>query len=157
MAIGNDFRVGFDAMRFIFNLNADYYKSANLDLSLAYPIGKDHPLPQYSPAAGEECDVVRPYITSTSFCGWTRCTVLEVDNNKYTLQYANTANPSILREKPWFAPLGSRTQDYDWRMGLDMGAHVEALLNRVWYKATVSEVGMENGSKRVRVTYRRFD
>ncbi len=42
-------------------------------------------------------------------------------------------------------------------MSLNIGSPVEALLNRVWYKATIAEVGEENGCKKVRVTFRRFD
>jgi hypothetical protein len=41
-------------------------------------------------------------------------------------------------------------------MALDVGSPVEALLNRVWYKSTIAEVGEENGMRKVRVTYRRF-
>lgn len=52
ISIHTDFRVGFDAMRYVFNLNSEFYKTANLDLGLAYPIGKDHPLKQYIPQIG---------------------------------------------------------------------------------------------------------
>jgi len=38
---------------------------------------------------------------------------------------------------PFFAPLGTRTQDYDWRMSLDVGSIVDAF-NRVWYPSTVT-------------------
>lgn len=41
-------------------------------------------------------------------------------------------------------------------MGLDVGEPIQAYLNRVWYKATVAEVGFEEGYKKIRVTYRRF-
>lgn len=48
-------------------------------------------------------------------------------------------------------------KDYDWRMGLDIGSPVEALLNRIWYKATIAEVSKDDKeSKRVKVTFRRF-
>ena len=40
-------------------------------------------------------------------------------------------------------------------MSLDIGSEIDAF-NRVWYASTVVEVGFENGSKRVRVTFRRF-
>lgn len=40
-------------MRFVFNIGVDFYKTANQDLALAYPIGKDHPLQQYTPEVGE--------------------------------------------------------------------------------------------------------
>jgi predicted secreted protein len=56
---------------------------------------------------------------------------------------------------PFFDKVGTRTKDYDWRMNLDIGSHVDAY-NRVWYPSTVVEVGVENGSKRVRISYRRF-
>lgn len=42
-------------------------------------------------------------------------------------------------------------------MGLEVGTLIDAFLNRVWYKSTVVEAGEENGTKKVRVTYRRFD
>lgn len=104
--------MGYDALRFIFNSSSEFYKTARADLGLKFPIGVSRPLERYEPAPGEECDVVRPYITSTSFCGWTRCTVLEVDAGKYTLQYVNTAAPTVVRGEVWFAPLGTRTQDF---------------------------------------------
>lgn len=49
ISISLEFRVGFDAMRFVFNCSSDYYKTANIDMSLVYPLGKDRPLQQYSP------------------------------------------------------------------------------------------------------------
>ena len=112
ISIRKDFRVGFDALRMVFNCNSEFYRTARNDSTLKYPIGLQRPLPKYCPAIGEECDVVRPYITSTSFCGWTRCTVLEIDGNKYTLQYINTAIPTVVRGDLWFAPLKQRTQDF---------------------------------------------
>lgn len=63
-------------MRFVFNPSSEFYKTSNIDMSLNYPLGKDRPFEQYNPMEGEDCDTVKPYITSTSFCGWTRCTVL---------------------------------------------------------------------------------
>ena len=73
-----EFRVGFDAIRCIFNTAADFYKGNRNDMSLKYPLGVNRPLSNYSPSIGEECDVVRPYITSNNICGWTRCKVLEI-------------------------------------------------------------------------------
>ena len=78
LSISKDFRVGFDALRCVFNTASEFYKTNRNDMSLKHPIGLNRPLSNYSPKIGEECDVVRPYITSTSFCGWTRCTVLEI-------------------------------------------------------------------------------
>lgn len=40
-------------------------------------------------------------------------------------------------------------------MSLDIGSTLDAI-NRVWYPSTVVETGVDNGSKRVRVTFRRF-
>lgn len=56
---------------------------------------------------------------------------------------------------PFFAPVGTRTADFDWRLALDVGSCVDAF-NRVWYSSTVTEVGFENGAKRVRISFRRF-
>lgn len=151
-----EFKIGFDSLRFVFNLNSEFYKSANLDASLAFPIGRDRPLQQYRPAVGEVCDVVRPYITSTSICGWTRCIVREIANTKYTIEYLNSDAETATREKPWFALLGTRMKDFDWRMGLEIGAPIDAHVDRVWYPSTVAEVGEEKGIKKVRVTFRRF-
>lgn len=58
---------------------------------------------------------------------------------------------------PWFAPLDSRMKDYNWRMGLDIGEPIDASLNRIWYKSTITEIATENNVKKVRVTFRRFD
>lgn len=63
----------------------------------------------------------------------------------------------MTRELPWFAPLGSRMKDYNWRMGLDIGEPIDAYLNRIWYKSTITEIATENEVKKVRVTFRRFD
>ena len=76
LSIESEYQVGFDAIRLIFCHNSEFYKTANLDPTLNYPLGKDRPLVQHFPKVGEECDVVKPYITSTGFCGWTRCTVV---------------------------------------------------------------------------------
>lgn len=77
-SINNYFLVGFDALRSIFNTNAEFYKKANVDLAMKFPLGIHRPLINYEPKVGEECDVVKPYITSTSYCGWVRCKVQEI-------------------------------------------------------------------------------
>lgn len=41
-------------------------------------------------------------------------------------------------------------------MALDIGHPIDVLLDRVWYPSTVAEVGEEKGSKKIRVTFRRF-
>ena len=86
-------------------------------------------------------DVVRPYITSTSYCGWTRGILVERENKKYVIKYDNTESTVIYRDLPFFDKIGTRTQDYDWRMSLDIGAQIDAY-NRVWYPSTVVEVGV---------------
>lgn len=87
---------------------------------------------------GELCDVVRPYITSTSICGWTRCVVQEIENNRFTFKYVNCKAEVSQRERPWFAPLGTRMKDYDWRMSLEVGFPIDALHERVWYSSTIA-------------------
>ena len=56
---------------------------------------------------------------------------------------------------PFFDKIGSRTHDYEWRMNLQIGDILDGF-NKVWYPSTVVEVGLENGTKRVRVSFRRF-
>lgn len=104
---------------------------------------------------GEEVDVVKPYVTSTSYCAWTRGTLVARDGKKYILKYANTDATTTVLSQPLFDLLGSRTQDHDWRDSLEFGSLVDAF-SRYWYPATVVEVGVENGAKRVRVSFRRF-
>jgi hypothetical protein len=41
---------------------------------------------------------------------------------------------------PFFDKLGSRTQDYEWRMNLNIGDKIDAL-NRVWFPSTITEIG----------------
>ena len=127
-------------MRYIFDFNNSFYKSAHLDPNLDFPIGVERPLANYTPEIGETCDVIKPYITSTSFCVWTRCAVLAYENGKYTVQYENTESPATIRENPHFAPLGSRTPNHDWRTNLKIGTPIDALRNRVWYKSTIAEL-----------------
>ena len=52
-SIKNNFQVGFDALRLIFNATSEFYKTARIDSSLKYPIGIDRPLVQYYPKIGE--------------------------------------------------------------------------------------------------------
>ena len=40
-------------------------------------------------------------------------------------------------------------------MNLNISDKIDAL-NRVWFPSTITEIGVENGSKRARVSYRRF-
>lgn len=86
-------------------------------------------------------DVVKPYITSTSYCTWTRGILISKENKKYTVKYENTEVPSTVNSLPFFDLLGSRTLDYNWRMELEIGSHVDAF-NRVWYPSTVIETGV---------------
>ncbi len=133
----------------------DYYKHNNLDTSLKHPLGFNRKLNYYEPEVGEEVDVVKPYITSTGYCAWTRGTLLSKENKKYTVKYHNTESPSTTKDIPFFDKLGTRTQDYDWRNSLEFGSLIDGF-NKVWYPSTVVEVGYENGAKRVRVSFRRF-
>lgn len=43
-SIENEYRVGYAAIKNIFNTNVEFYKKADLDLGLKYPIGRDRPL-----------------------------------------------------------------------------------------------------------------
>lgn len=52
--------------------------------------------------------------------------------------------------------MGTRTIDFEWRMSLDVGSHIEALSDRVWYESTVMDTSTQNGHKTVKVSYRRF-
>ena len=72
------------------------------------------------------------------------------------IKYENTETTAIVKDLPFFDKVGERTKDHDWRMNLDVGSQVDAY-NRYWYASTVVEVGFENGSKRVRVSFRRFN
>lgn len=63
--------------------------------------------------------------------------------------------PATLKELPFFDKNGVRTQDYDWRNALTIGSEVDAF-NKVWYPSTVVEEGVENGARRVRISFRRF-
>ena len=80
--------------------------------------------------------MVKPYITSSSYCSWTRCKVINKDNKKYTIKYHNSDTQITLKDMPFFDKLGSRTIDYDWRMNLEIGDVLDGF-NKVWYPSTV--------------------
>jgi hypothetical protein len=62
------------------------------------------------PVVGEECDIVRPCLTTTSRMGWTRCKVLSISNaGVYTVKFINSNDTNILHDGFWFAPFGTRT------------------------------------------------
>jgi hypothetical protein len=61
---------------------------------------------------------VKPYITSTSYCSWTRGILVSKENKKYTVKYDNTEATATYKDLPFFDKLGTRTKDYDWRMAL---------------------------------------
>lgn len=67
---------------------------------------------------GEDVDVVKPYVTSTSYCAWTRGTLIAREGKKYTVRYVNTETPSTVTSQPLFDLLGSRTPDHEWRASL---------------------------------------
>lgn len=148
--------IGADALRYIFDASQTFYKGARIDQNSEYPLGLTRPLQKYTPQVGEECDVIRPYITSVGTCWWTRCKVTSFENGKYGIEYLNSEEKSPIREYAHFAPLGSRTPEFEWRLGLEMGAAVDAFKNRVWYPSTIAEMAIENNIIRARVTFRRF-
>lgn len=43
------------------------------------------------------------------------------DGKKYLVRYANSQVPSDTKDEPFCAPLGSRTDDFEWRMNLNIG------------------------------------
>lgn len=86
----------------------EFYKHNNLDPTLKYPLGMNRKLNYYQPEVGEEIDVVKPYVTSTSYCGWTRGVLISKDK-KYTVLYANTESNNVCKDMPLFDKLGSRT------------------------------------------------
>jgi hypothetical protein len=112
-----------------------------LDRNLDFPIGRANPLPRYHPQINEECDVVKPYITTTSPCTWVRCTVLSISNNGvYIIKYCNSIESTTLKEIPFFAPLGTRCKDYDWRMSLKPGNTLDAQDSKtIWHYSTIVE------------------
>jgi hypothetical protein len=56
--------------------------------------------------------VVKPYVTSTSYCAWTRGSLVAKEGKKYIVKYANTEAVATLPTQPWFDLLGSRTHDH---------------------------------------------
>lgn len=154
-SIAAEFKIGSEALKMIFDSTLDYYKYNNQDPTLKYPLGHNRALNWYEPEEGENIDVVKPYITSTSYCGWTRALLVEKANKKYVLKYENTETPTICRELPFCDKLGARTPHHEWRMNLNVGDTLDAFC-RIWYAATVAEVAVENGAKRARITFRRF-
>ena len=128
-------------IRWFYDINVGFYKFNNLDRSLEFPLGRNHPLPRYHPQLNEECDVVKPYLTMISSCNWVRCTVLSVNAiGQYTIRYGNSVEPTQTKDQPWFAPLGSRCKDYDWRMSLKVGDQLDAQDTKaVWYFSTIAE------------------
>lgn len=94
ISVSKRFAVGTEALRNIFNTEAEFYKHSRLDIESRFPLGKRHPLHYYEPEVGEECDIVKPYISSITYCGWTRCTVIAKEGKKYLVKYANFEVPS---------------------------------------------------------------
>lgn len=150
------FGINVEVLRYLYDMGSDFFKYNNLDRNLDFPIGRDNLLPRYQPALNEECDVVKPYVTMQSSCGWTRCTVVAINGiGQYTVKYANSNEPTLLRDQPWFAPLGSRCRDFDWRMNLKVGDVLDAQDSKtIWYFSTIAETLIENNCKKVRVTFR---
>lgn len=74
--IDSEFRTGSEALRFLMDTSMEYYKHHSLDPTLRHPLGINRRLNYYEPEVGEEVDVVKPYVTSTSYCAWTRGTLL---------------------------------------------------------------------------------
>lgn len=79
LAVNSRFVYGLEAMRVIFNSKSEFYEYNNLDRALAYPIGRENPLPGFVPTINEECDVVRPNLSCTTVCTWSRCLFLGVN------------------------------------------------------------------------------
>jgi len=93
-----------------------------------------------------------------SSCNWVRCTVVSINaSGQYTVRYCNTLEPTQLRDQPWFAPLGTRCKDYDWRVSLRVGDLLDAQDTKsIWYLSTIAEESVEGSCKKVRVTFREF-
>ena len=125
----------------IFDYGSDFYKHNNLDPTLKFPLGQNRPLNWYEPEVDSNVDVVKPYITSTSFCCWTRGALISKEPKKYTVKYENTETIATYKDMPFFDKSGTRTPDFDWRMNLDIGSTIDAF-NRAWYPSTVVEIGV---------------
>lgn len=89
-SVHSHFKIGTQALRYIFDTSMHYYKQNNLDTSQRQPLGVTRQLNFYEPQIGEQVDIVKPYITSTGYCCWTRATFLAKENKKYTVKYSNT-------------------------------------------------------------------
>ena len=86
-AIETKFRVGSITLRQIFDCNANLYKQNNLDTNQRYPLGINRTLNYIEPEVGEDVDVVKPYLTSTGYCAWTRGTLVGREGKAYTVKY----------------------------------------------------------------------
>ena len=120
-ALRTQFRVGSVTLRQIFDCNANLYKQNNLDTNQRYPLGPNRLIDFMEPEVGQDVDVVKPYITSTGYCAWTRGTLIGKEAKKYTVKYDNTETPSTVHSQPFFDVRGSRTPDHEWRMALETG------------------------------------
>lgn len=71
---------------------------------------------------------------------WTRCKVLNISNaGAYSVRFNNTTDSITINDGFWFAPLGTRTEDFDWRHNLQVGDLIDGLDNKnVWLLSTIS-------------------
>ena len=157
VGLNSRFSYGLEAARHIFNVKAEYYEYNCIDRNLDFPIGRLHPLPKFVPTINEECDVLKPYVTCTAPCVWTRCLVLNSNEQGVTtIKFANQTEITSIRGL--FAPLGSRCTDYEWRMALEVGDLMDAQDSKcIWYLSTVMEVREDSGVKEVKISFRYFD
>ena len=159
-ALSSGLNAGAEALKTLFDGNAEFYKRNLHDNNVEFPLTRERPLAVYTPVAEEECDCVKPGLTTTSKMGWTRCKILNISHSgAYTVRFANSSDPVTMSEGYWFAPLGSRTEDFEWRCNLKAGDFVDALDSKlVWLLSTITEVQVDqNGFKNVRVSFRYFD
>lgn len=114
---------------------------------MVYPIGRSNPLPSFVPTVNEECDVVRPYISCTSVCTWSRCLFLGMNEHGVaSVKFSNLND--IISVRSIFAPLNTRCFDHDWRMGLSVGDLIDAQNDKLlWVLSTVADVIDNNGVK----------
>jgi len=47
------FGLNVEVLRYLYDLQADFYKFNNLDRALDFPLGRNHPLPRYQPQLNE--------------------------------------------------------------------------------------------------------
>ena len=158
-ALKFELNVGSDSLRLIFDSASEFYRKNMLDNNVEHPLGRERPLKHHFPAVGEDCDVVRPGLTTTSRMGWTRCRVLSISNSGvYGLRFWNSNETYNIGDGYWFAQLGERTPEFEWRKGLGVGDLVDALDGRyVWYLSTILETKEENGCWSARVGFRYYD